>query len=195
MSESSYLDGQMLLAMPGIGDPRFERSLIYLCAHSEEGAMGIIVNKHAEDITFPDLLGRLGIISEGEQIDLPGNVREMQVHVGGPVETGRGFVLHTTDYFAAECTLPIDSSIGLTATLDVLRAIASGEGPKHSLLALGYSGWGPGQLESEIQSNGWLHCEASNDLIFSENLDEKYDTALAKIGIDPRLLSSEAGHA
>ncbi len=195
MNASSYLDGQMLLAMPGIGDPRFERSLIYMCAHSEEGAMGIIVNKHASDINFPDLLEKLGIISDGEQIDLPGEVREMQVHVGGPVETGRGFVLHSTDYFASDCTLPIDASVGLTATLDVLRAIVEGNGPKQSLLALGYSGWGPGQLEAEIQSNGWLHCEATSDLIFNDNLDEKYDAALAKIGIDPRLLSSEAGHA
>ena len=195
MNDTSYLDGQLLLAMPGIGDPRFERSLIYVCAHSEDGAMGIIVNRHADDISFPDLLERLGIITNGEQIDLPNNVQEMHVHVGGPVETGRGFVLHSNDYFAADCTLPIGSAIGLTATLDVLRAIAEGDGPEQFLLALGYSGWGPGQLEDEILSNGWLHCEASDDLIFSPDLDKKYDAALAKLGVDPRLLSSNAGHA
>ena len=156
MNDTSYLDGQMLLAMPGIGDPRFERSLIYVCAHSEDGAMGIIVNRHADDISFPDLLERLGIITNGEQIDLPNNVQEMYVHVGGPVETGRGFVLHSNDYFVADSTLPIGSAIGLTATLDVLRAIAEGDGPEQFLLALGYSGWGPGQLEAEILSNGWL---------------------------------------
>ena len=195
MSSGPYLDGGMLLAMPGIGDPRFERSLIYLCAHSEDGAMGIIVNKYADHITFPDLLERLEIITDGEQIGLPNDVQDMHVHVGGPVETGRGFVLHSTDYFATDCTLPIDSSIGLTATLDVLRAIAAGGGPQNSLLALGYSGWGAGQLEQEIQANGWLHCDASDDLIFNTKLEDKYDAALDGLGIDPLLLSPDAGHA
>ena len=117
------------------------------------------------------------------------------MHFGGPVEMGRGFVLHTADYFATDSTLPIDETIGLTATLDVLRAIASGDGPRHALLALGYAGWGPGQLDKEMSSNGWLHCEADEDLIFGGNLDKKYDDALAKIGISMTMLSSEAGHA
>jgi putative transcriptional regulator len=192
---TSYLDGQMLIAMPGISDPRFERSVIYMCAHSEDGAMGIVVNKPAEGIRFADLLERLDIVPSGERIDLPKQAGELLVHFGGPVEMGRGFVLHTSDYFAAESTLPIDESIGLTATLDVLRAIASGKGPRHALLALGYSGWGPGQLEREIRDNGWLHCDADETLVFGIDLDTKYDTALAKLGISTTTLSSEAGHA
>lgn len=193
--DSSYLDGQMLIAMPGIGDPRFERTVIYLCAHSAEGAMGIVVNKSADNIDFSELLERLNIIPEEQRINLPDEVAELPVHFGGPVEMGRGFVLHTADYFATDSTLPIDETIGLTATLDVLRAIAAGDGPRHALLALGYAGWGPGQLDKEISSNGWLHCEADEDLIFGGNLDKKYDDALAKIGISMTMLSSEAGHA
>lgn len=191
----SYLDGQMLIAMPGISDPRFERSVIYMCAHSEDGAMGIVVNKPAEGIRFADLLERLDIVPAGERIDLPKQAAELLVHFGGPVEMGRGFVLHTSDYFASESTLPIDERIGLTATLDVLRAIASGKGPRHALLALGYSGWGPGQLEREIRDNGWLHCDADEALVFGIDLDSKYDTALATLGISTTTLSSEAGHA
>ena len=193
--DSSYLDGQMLIAMPGIGDPRFDRTVIYLCAHSAEGAMGIVVNKPAENIDFSDLLERLNIISDDETINLPEQVMELPVHFGGPVEMGRGFVLHTADYFASDSTLPIDETIGLTATLDVLRAIAAGDGPRQSLLALGYSGWGPGQLEKEIFANGWLHCEADENLIFGADLGQKYEDALAKIGISMSLLSSDAGHA
>jgi len=193
--DNSYLDGQMLIAMPGIGDPRFERTVVYMCAHSTEGAMGIVVNKAADNINFPELLERLHIIPEEERISLPEKISELPVHFGGPVEMGRGFVLHTADYFAAESTLPIDEQIGLTATLDVLRAIASGEGPRHALLALGYAGWGPGQLDKEIYANGWLHCEADEDLIFGMNLEKKYDLALAKLGINMTMLSSEAGHA
>lgn len=190
-----FLDGQMLIAMPNIGDPRFERSVIYLCAHSEEGAMGIVVNKIAENISFPDLLERLEVMPKDQRIDLPSQTREMPVQVGGPVETGRGFVLHTVDYFSDDSTLSIDESVGLTATLDVLRAIVAGEGPRQALLALGYSGWGPGQLEQEIHSNGWLHCDADEDLIFDVNNGDKYAMALAKIGVDPSMLSTEAGHA
>ncbi len=193
--DAIYLDGQMLIAMPGIGDPRFDRSVIYMCAHSAEGAMGIVVNKPAENISFSELLTRLNIIPEEERINLPADVSDLTVHFGGPVEMGRGFVLHTADYFANDSTLPIDEAIGLTATLDVLRAIASGDGPRHALLALGYAGWGPGQLDKEISSNGWLHCEADEDLIFGEHLDGKYDLALAKIGVSSSMLSSEAGHA
>jgi putative transcriptional regulator len=195
MKASSYLDGQMLIAMPSIGDPRFERSLIYLCAHSDNGAMGIIVNKRSPMISFADLLDRLEVIPESERIKLPHDVSSLQVQFGGPVEPARGFVLHTSDYFSAETTLPIDERVALTATLDILRAIAGGQGPRRVLLALGYAGWGPGQLESEINHNGWLHCSADEDLLFGRDLDGKYTSALAKIGVDPSMLSAEAGHA
>ncbi|MBL8907575.1 MAG: YqgE/AlgH family protein [Rhizobiales bacterium] len=195
MKPSTYLDGQMLIAMPTIGDPRFERSVIYLCAHSENGAMGIIVNKKSPMISFADLLDRLDVIPEAERIRLPPDIRDLQVHFGGPVEPARGFVLHTSDYFSNDTTLPIDERVALTATLDILRAIAGGEGPRRVLLALGYAGWGPGQLESEIHHNGWLHCAADEDLLFNSDLDAKYPAALAKIGVDPSMLSAEAGHA
>ncbi len=195
MSDDGYLSGRMLIAMPGIGDPRFERTLIYMCAHSSDGAMGIVVINEADYISFTDLLERLGIIPESPEIRLPDNLRQMHVQIGGPVETGRGFVLHSTDYHVSDSTLCVDDAVGLTATLDVLKALAEGSGPKKALLALGYSGWGPGQLEGEIQNNGWLHCDADDLLIFDGTLDDRYDRALAKIGVDPALLSSAAGHA
>ncbi len=190
-----YLDGQLLIAMPVMGDPRFERSVIYLCAHSAEGAMGIIVNRPAGSIDFPGLLVQLDIIKEGDQIKLPENAETLKVLKGGPVETGRGFVLHSSDFFIQDATLRIDHEICLTATVDILKAIAKGSGPKHAILALGYAGWAAGQLESEIQDNGWLHCDADPDLIFGSDIEEKYTRALRKIGIDPGMLSNEAGHA
>ena len=195
MGPAEQLEGQMLIAMPGIGDPRFDRAVIFLCAHSPDGAMGLVVNKPAEDLTFVDLLDRLNVLPEEDQIRVPGDIAEMLVQFGGPVETGRGFVLHTTDYFIADSTLPIDDRIGLTATLDILRAIAEGEGPRQAMLALGYAGWGPGQLENELLQNGWLHCEADETLLFGSDLDSRYDHALRKIGIDISKLSSQAGHA
>lgn len=195
MTEADYLDGKMLIAMPGIGDPRFERTVIYLCAHSADGAMGLVVNRGASNLSFADLLKQLGLIPEGEPIRLPAQARTMQVHIGGPVETGRGFVLHTADYFSDDSTLPIDERVGLTATLEVLRAIAAGKGPRLSLLALGYAGWGPGQLERELQMNGWLHCDSDEALLFDHDLDGKYEQALRKIGVDPSMLSSVGGHA
>jgi len=190
-----YLDGRLLIAMPLMGDSRFERSVIYLCAHSAEGAMGIIVNHPAGSIDFPELLQQLGIIKKGEHIKLPANAGSMKVLSGGPVDTGRGFVLHSSDFYIDHATLRIDDGVCLTATVDILRAIANGSGPKHAILALGYAGWAPGQLETEIQSNGWLHCDADADLIFGDDVDEKYGRALRKIGIDPGMLSNEAGHA
>jgi putative transcriptional regulator len=190
-----YLDGRLLIAMPVMGDPRFERSVIYLCAHSAEGAMGIIVNRPAGSIDFPGLLVQLDIIKKSEQIKLPENAETLKVLKGGPVETGRGFVLHSSDFFIQDATLRIDDEICLTATVDILKAIARGAGPKHAILALGYAGWAAGQLESEIQGNGWLHCDADPDLIFGGDVEEKYDRALRKIGIDPGMLSNEAGHA
>ncbi|WP_439497075.1 YqgE/AlgH family protein [Bosea sp. (in: a-proteobacteria)] len=195
VSGRSYLDGQCLIAMPGMTDARFVRSVVYVCAHSEDGAMGIIVNKPASDTKFPDLLVQLDVIPSDELIRLPSQAERMQVLRGGPVETKRGFVLHSADFFLESATLPIDNGICLTATLDILRAIAIGSGPENAVLALGYAGWGAGQLESEIQSNGWLHCAADDALLFDDGVETKYQRALNKIGIDPAFLSSEAGHA
>ncbi len=191
----SYLDGQCLVAMPAMGDQRFARAVIYLCAHSEDGAMGIVLNKPASDLTFPDLLVQLDVIPAQEIIRLPPKADHMRVLRGGPVETGRGFVLHTPDFFVEQSTLPIDDGICLTATLDVLRAIAHGTGPENAILALGYAGWAAGQLETEIQANGWLHCPADPALVFDSSIDTKYARAMSKIGIDPGFLSADAGHA
>jgi len=190
-----FLDGQLLIAMPSMNDPRFERSIIYMCAHSDDGAMGIIVNQLARNIDFTELLRQLDIIGEGDEIRLPPGVEDMRVHIGGPVETGRGFVLHSADWFVDSSTLPIDDGICLTATLDILKAIARGDGPESSLLALGYAGWAPGQLESEIQANGWLHCGADSELLFGADQSGKYDLALKKLGIDPGHLAPDSGHA
>jgi putative transcriptional regulator len=195
LDTGNYLDGQLLVAMPGMEDERFARTVIYLCAHSEEGAMGIVVNKPAPDLSLPDLLVQLDIIPEGDEIRLPMRAERVQILRGGPVETGRGFVLHSPDFFIDNSTLPIDERICLTATVDILRAIAQGEGPENALLALGYAGWGAGQLESEIQANGWLTCPADPRIIFDETLDTKYDRALRTLGIDPAMLSGQAGHA
>jgi putative transcriptional regulator len=190
-----YLDGQMLIAMPAMNDERFARAVIYVCAHSTEGAMGIIVNHPAANIKFPDLLVQLEVIPAAERIQLPTRAGDVKVLKGGPVETGRGFVLHSSDFFIENSTLPIDEGVCLTATLDILKAIARGNGPASAILALGYAGWAPGQLEHEIQQNGWLHCAADAELIFGQDTDTKYEKALRKIGIDLGMLSSEAGHA
>src|SRR5437870_906844 len=190
-----YLDGQMLIAMPSMGDDRFARSVIYVCAHSSEGAMGIIVNQPAAHISFPDLLVQLDVVGASDLIQLPARAGEVKVLKGGPVETTRGFVLHSSDFFIENSTLPIDEGICLTATLDILKAIARGDGPQSAVLALGYAGWAPGQLENEINQNGWLHCAADSELIFSPDTEAKYEKAFRKIGIDLGMLSSEAGHA
>jgi len=181
------LSGQLLVAMPGVRDPRFEKSVIYMCAHSPEGAMGLVVNKPFEAITFPDLLEQLGI----EPFAGPNSI---VVHFGGPVEQARGFVLHSSDYIR-EATLVVDEDVALTATLDILRAIADGFGPSRCLLALGYAGWGPGQLDDEIMHNGWLNVAADDELIFGEDLGVKWEGAFRKVGIDPAMLSDAAGHA
>src|SRR5215470_10011669 len=194
-SRRGYLDGQMLIAMPSMKDERFARTLIYICAHSPEGAMGIVVNQPANNIKFRDLLVQLDVISATDVIQLPVSAGAVQVLKGGPVDQARGFVLHSNDYFVENSTLPIDDGICLTATLDVLKAIANGNGPGRALLALGYAGWGRGKLEAEIQENGWLHCAADTDLIFGADVSAKYDRALRKLGIHAGMLSSEAGHA
>jgi putative transcriptional regulator len=190
-----YLDGSLLVAMPAMGDPRFAKSVIYVCAHSADGAMGIIINQRAPNISFTELLEQLDIVPPQDRIRLPVGLGGMAVHLGGPVETGRGFVLHSADYFKAESTLPIDESVCLTATIDILRDIAKGSGPDKALLALGYAGWAPGQLESEIHANGWLHCTADPGLIFDPEVDRKYNRALGRIGIDPTRLVNDSGHA
>jgi putative transcriptional regulator len=190
-----YLDGQLLVAMPGMTDDRFARSVIYVCAHSAEGAMGIVLNRPASDLNFPDLLVQLDIVPDADRIKLPQRVGRMPVLMGGPVETSRGFVLHSPDFYIDQSTLPIDDGVCLTATLDILRAIAKGEGPQDAVLALGYAGWSAGQLETEIQANGWLNCPADAEIVFNSSVDSKYDLALRRIGIDPAMLSAEAGHA
>jgi len=177
----------LLVAMPTMQDPRFTRSVIYLCAHSAEGAMGLVVNQAAGSVTFPAVIDQLGIKAGPDCPDTP-------VHVGGPVESSRGFLLHSPDS-VLESTLVIDDDFALTATVDVLRAIADGKGPRRRLLALGYAGWDAGQLDAEIQANGWLLAPADADIVFGRDNAAKWDQALGKIGVDPRLLSSVAGHA
>jgi putative transcriptional regulator len=186
-SSQVSLSGQLLVAMPQMSDPRFARTVVYLCAHSSDGAMGLVVNRLIDSLTFSSLLSQLGVEAEGGPADMP-------VHFGGPVESSRGFVLHSSDYLQ-DSTLVIDDDIALTATIDVLKAIARGAGPRHRVLALGYAGWAPGQLDAEIQANGWLLVPADLDLVFGGENDAKWQRAIAKIGIDLSLLSSEAGHA
>jgi len=192
---SGYLDGQLLVAMPQMRDQRFARSVVYLCAHSEEGAMGLIINKSANDITFLDLLERLDIQHDDSTEKQPDEIHEVTIRSGGPVETGRGFVLHSPDYFIANTTFSIGGDICLTATIDILKSLAQGKGPDHAILALGYAGWSPGQLEGEIQANGWLHSPAPPELVFSGDLKGMYDNALAQISVNPSQLVSQAGHA
>jgi putative transcriptional regulator len=183
-----HLDGKLLIAMPGMGDPRFDKSLIYICAHSEDGAMGLIINKPAVDLQFSDLLDQLKITPAQ-------SYRPIEVHFGGPVEHGRGFVLHSKDYIAEDSTLEVNDEFGMTATLDILEDISQGKGPNVCLLALGYAGWGPGQLEEEIRENGWLTCDADAALIFSPSNQDKWRDAIVSLGIDPRMLSATGGSA
>ncbi|MFO1122641.1 MAG: YqgE/AlgH family protein [Hyphomicrobiales bacterium] len=193
MTKPSYLTGQMLIAMPGMSDTRFEQSVICVCSHSENGAMGIIVNKATPMMSFADLFSRLDI--GGRSLPAEGELMTMPVLYGGPVEPSRGFVLHTSDYFTPDSSLAIGKHLALTATIDILTAMARGEGPKRAIITLGYAGWAPGQLESEIQHNGWLHCGSDEDLLFGISHGEKYNAALRKIGVDPAMLSTDAGHA
>ncbi len=181
------LVGNLLVAMPQMNDPRFERAVIYMCAHNNEGAMGLVVNKLFDQLSFPDLLDQLSI-------KIGPRTQQIRVHFGGPVESGRGFVLHSDDY-VREGTMLVDSGFALTATTDILRAIAEGEGPRSSILALGYAGWGPGQLDTEFAANGWLHVPADPELVFGADLEHKWLLALNKLGVTPSGLSSQAGHA
>ena len=193
--ESFYLDGQVLVAMPSLADERFAKSVIYLCAHSPEGAMGIVINKPASHVVFRKLLVQLQIIDDGESIRLPAGAEGIEVLQGGPVDKARGFVLHSADFFIKDTTLSIDERMCLTATVDVLRAIAKGEGPHRAALALGYAGWAPGQLETEIRENSWLSSPATPDLIFETPAEARYDMVMRGLGIDPAMLSSTAGRA
>lgn len=193
--QSPYLDGQLLIAMPSMNDKRFARSVIYMCLHNSEGAMGLIINQKADDVSFVHLLRELGVIDRGAEEEVPASILDRSVQIGGPVKGEHGFVLHSPDYGTKGSTLEIDSTIRLTNTVDILKAIARGRGPDRSLVALGYSGWAPGQLEGEIQANGWLSCPADPDLVFDPNLELKYDRALGKLGVDPSHLVSYAGRA
>ena len=182
-----YLVGQLLIAMPGMRDERFAKTVIYMCAHNEEGAMGLVLNQRLESLTFSELMSQL-------EIDENHTPEGVPIHFGGPVEAGRGFVLHTSDY-QQDATLEVESGVAVTATVDILKAIARGNGPKKSLLALGYAGWGPGQLDMEIRANGWLQAPGDSELIFDTDLDTKWERAIHRLGIDPRMLSDDVGHA
>lgn len=191
--ERGFLDGHFLIAMPGMLDKNFERTVVYICAHSDDGAMGFVINR-PQPMSFTDVLLHLNLVEEDEVIRLPSRTIDFPIRSGGPVESGRGFVLHSDDY-SSESSIPVSDDISLTATLDIVRAISRGEGPVRGLLMLGYAGWGAGQLESEIASNGWLTCPAAEELIFDTAAGDKYDRALALMGVTPAMLSMEAGHA
>ncbi len=191
--ERGFLDGQFLIAMPGMADANFARTVVYICAHSEDGAMGFVINR-PQQLSFSDVLLHLDLVGEDEVIRLPGSTLDFPIRCGGPVESGRGFVLHSDDYMS-ESSIPVSDDISLTATLDIVRAISRGAGPQRGLMMLGYAGWGAGQIENEIGNNGWLTCPAQEELIFDTNLDSKYERALGLMGITPAMLSAEAGHA
>jgi putative transcriptional regulator len=183
-----FLEGKLLIALPGMPDPRFEKSVIFICAHSDEGAMGLIINKPVEGLSFREMMERLKINVSETTPDTP-------ILFGGPVQTGRGFVLHSGEFESQDSTMPVTEEISLTATLDILRAIANGKGPEKSLFALGYAGWDSGQIEDEIRANGWIHCDADNTIIFDDALDNKWSRALKKLGIDMSGLSAHTGRA
>jgi putative transcriptional regulator len=191
--ERGFLDGQFLIAMPSMTDSNFARTVVYICAHSDAGAMGFIINR-PQNLNFTDVLMHLDMIKGDAAILLPDHARNFPIQTGGPVESGRGFVLHSDDY-KSDSSIPVSEDISLTATLDIVRAISKGGGPRRATMLLGYAGWGAGQLEAEIGSNGWLNCPPSEELIFDRSLDDKYERALALLGVNPAMLSSEAGHA
>ena len=192
--EFPSLCGKFLIAMPGMADVRFERAVIYVCAHSNEGAMGFVINRTMDEPSISDFLRQLEIVTESEALALPHELEIAHMHVGGPVEPGRGFVLHSADY-ESDATVEIQENVRLTATLDILRAIAMGRGPHKIIMALGYSGWSAGQLENEITANGWLTSEGDEQVLFDTLVEEKYRKSLALLGVDESLLSADAGHA
>jgi putative transcriptional regulator len=184
----SFLEGKLLIALPGMPDPRFEKSVIFICAHSGEGAMGLIINKPVEGLSFREMMEKL-------KIGVTSNTPDRPILFGGPVQTGRGFVLHSGEFESQDSTMPVTEDISLTATLDILRAISIGQGPQKALFALGYAGWDGGQIEDEIRANGWVHCDADNAIIFDDELDNKWSRALKKLGIDMSGLSAHTGRA
>ncbi|MHC5306652.1 YqgE/AlgH family protein [Bartonella sp. LJL80] len=188
-----FLNGHLLIAMPGMGDERFNRTVIYICAHSDEGAMGLVLNQR-QDMAFPDLLVQLGIINQTQAIHLPEPAKLFPVRNGGPVDRSRGFVLHSDDY-ACKDTIPVTDKICLTSTTDILKAISMGRGPHQAIMALGYAGWAGGQLESEVAANGWLTSPVDPDFLFTGDLDHQYEQSLKRMGIDPTFLVAQAGHA
>lgn len=192
---TTYLEGQLLIAMPGMPDKRFENAVIYLCAHSADGAMGLMLNRPSDDFRFVDLLARLNIVPDNQETGFPQSAQKMIVLNGGPVEAGRGFVLHADSETDDYSSVPIAGNIRLSASLDILHAIAKGHGPHHAAFALGYTGWRAGQLETEIQSNGWLSCPADQAIVFDHQFETKYQRALGLLGIEPAMLSREIGHA
>jgi putative transcriptional regulator len=194
MSDFQSLEGKFLVAMPKIGDHRFENTVILICAHSEQGAMGFVINKLLPDPSGADFLQKLGIVADYEMSRLPERVRSSTLNVGGPVEPGRGFVLHSPDYREGT-TVGVTSEVSLTATLDILRHVATGNGPEHFFMALGYSGWSMGQLEREIASNGWLVADSDAEMIFFGERETVYDRVMQSMGINPYLISGESGHA
>jgi putative transcriptional regulator len=186
-TQSAYLEGQLLIAMPAMTDPRFKRSVIYLCAHNSDGAMGLVVNKLFDEIDFEQLLTQLEITPADTS-------PQLNIHFGGPVEAQRGFVLHTAEY-VGEGTVAVDDQVALTATLDILKELAAGSGPRSIMLALGYAGWGPSQLEDEISENAWLHAPFNEALVFDGDVGTKWQRALNSIGVDLSNLSGAAGRA
>lgn len=186
-ADANWLTGQLLVAMPTMPDPRFAHAVIYICSHGPQGAMGLVVNRLYGEISFQSLLEQLKVKAPGETPELP-------VHFGGPVETGRGFVLHSSDYLR-EGTMRVDDNVALSATIEILQEIAEGRGPANVLMALGYTGWEAGQLDAEMQANGWLVAPADDEILFDRDTETKWERALAKIGIAPSMLSAEAGHA
>jgi putative transcriptional regulator len=186
-TDGTYLTGHLLIAMPGMQDPRFDHSVVCLCAHSADGAMGLVLNRPLPGMVFDDLLRQLAVEPVPPQ-------RRIRMLDGGPVESGRGFVLHTDDW-STDGSMPVVPGLMLTASVEILQAVASGGGPKDCVLALGYAGWAPGQLEDEIQRNAWLNVPADGSLVFRDDTSATWDAALAKLRVDPALLSGTAGHA
>ena len=190
-NDESYLAGKLLLAMPGMGDSRFYKSVIYVCAHDEEGAMGLVINHPLESVAFDELLEELKITADIE-VDL--NALEVPVMRGGPVEGARGFLLHSSD-FSKPDTVKVDDRIYVTGTLDALKDVAQGAGPARRIFILGYAGWTAGQLDQELQQNAWLVVDADPDLVFSEGAEDKWERAVRKLGIEPSMLSAAGGSA
>jgi putative transcriptional regulator len=184
----NFLEGKLLIALPGMPDPRFEKSVIYVCAHSFDGAMGIMINRAVEGVRFRELMEKL-------ELEMTAVANDVPVLYGGPVETGRGFVLHSSDYESTDSTMPVAEDVSLTATVEILRAMGQGKGPRKALFALGYAGWGPGQIEDEIRANGWLHCDSDAALLFDTVLGSRWSQALRKLGIDASGLSAHTGQA